>query len=243
MSLKAVTFDFHNTLATCDRWFQHEIRTLVPAVLSRHTMASGHAIEAAILERVVQSYRRLRLDIIEHGHELDALACARLVLDDVGVHMEDASIASAIEHVMRDCLEDSIPVPGVVDTVRSLADSGIRLGVVSAAVYHPFIEWSLQKFGILDAFDVVVSSASAGYYKTRPELYLHTLDQLGVEPRESVHVGDSHRFDVEGARNAGMRTVWFASDIETGNNGAADLTVTSLTGLGPLIIERFGSNP
>lgn len=243
MPLKAVTFDFHNTIATCDRWFQHEIRTLVPSVLACHAESSGYDVDELTHGKAVEIYRRLRLEIIEHGDEIDASGCVRLVLDELGIGIDDSAIDAAIERVMRDCLDDSEPVPGVIDAVRELADSGIRLGVVSAAVYHPFLEWSLEKFGILDAFDVVVTSASAGYYKTRPELYLFTLDRLGVDASESVHVGDSHRFDVEGARNAGMRTVWFCASSGPDSNGSADMTVSRLEGLAPLIVSRFGSGP
>lgn len=241
MPLKAVTFDFHNTLAHCDRWFQHEIRTLVPAVLHWHADSNGQHVGSSTVDLAVEAYRALRLGIIEHGEEMDAAACCQFVLDGLSISIDEPTIRAAIESVMRDCLDDSTPVPGVIETVRTLADANVRLGVISSAVYHPFLEWSLEKFGILDAFDVVVTSASAGYYKTRPELYLHTLHRLGVEAAESVHIGDSHRFDVEGARRAGMRTVWYAPNAEPGGNGVADLTVSDLTGLAPLLFEHFGS--
>jgi HAD superfamily hydrolase (TIGR01509 family) len=242
MPLEAVTFDFHNTLAHCDQWFQHEIRTLVPAVLAWQAQRSGNEISASVLETAVVSYRALRLSIIEHGEEMDATVCACHVLGEMGVPIDEAEINAAIDSIMLDCLETSQPVEGAVEAVRSLADAGVCLGVVSAAVYHPFLEWSLEKFGILDAFDVIVTSASAGYYKTRPELYLHTLQRLGAEAAASVHVGDSHRFDVEGARRAGMRTVWYSPSDEAGQDTLADLTVSDLSGLAPLLLDTFGTD-
>lgn len=240
MPLAAVTFDFHNTLAHCDSWFQHEIRTLVPAILFQRSANAGQTLDPATADRATEAYRTLRRGIIEHGRELDATACAQRVLEELSIHMDDAEVDASVESIMRACLDEAEPVPGAIETVRDLADSGVRLGVISAAVFHPFLEWALDKFGILDAFDVVVTSASAGYYKTRPELYLHTLKRLGADPARSVHIGDSHRFDVEGARRAGMRTVWFDRGSEPSSNGVADLTVRELAGLAPLLFTRFG---
>ena len=86
------------------------------------------------------------------------------------------------------------------------------MGIVSSAVYHPFLEWTLEAFGIRDAFHVVITSASAGFYKSRAELYVHAAELLGATPQRMVHVGDSFRFDVAGASRAGMGTVWLRGD-------------------------------
>jgi HAD superfamily hydrolase (TIGR01509 family) len=102
-------------------------------------------------------------------------------------------------------------MPGAVETVRRLALDGFTLGIVSSAVYPPFLDWTLDAFGIRDAFSSVVTSAGAGYYKSRPEIYRVALDALGATPAETVHVGDSFRFDHLAARSAGLRTVWVAA--------------------------------
>jgi FMN phosphatase YigB (HAD superfamily) len=240
MTLSAVTFDFHNTLAICDDWFELEIRTLVQRVLERQARLSGATVDEALLNNAVQSYRALRRTIIAHGDELDALACSMYVLQDIGVSAREADVADAIEDLMRVALDGSEPVPGSLAAIRTFAEHGIVLGVVSSAVYHPFLEWSLEKFGVLDAFRVIVTSASAGFYKTRPELYWHTLEILGTEPAKSVHIGDSYEYDVVGAARAGMRTVWFARDSPNGVGNDADLTVTTLAGVADLVIAQFG---
>ena len=33
MAIRAVTLDFHNTIARCERWFALEVRELVPEIL------------------------------------------------------------------------------------------------------------------------------------------------------------------------------------------------------------------
>jgi putative hydrolase of the HAD superfamily len=89
-----------------------------------------------------------------------------------------------------------------------------------------------RPFGLRSSFAVVVTSASAGYYKSRPEIYWHAAALLGAAAARTVHVGDSYRFDVAGARRAGMRTVWLRRDPAAvdGDGGPPDLMVESLEG-------------
>lgn len=119
------------------------------------------------------------------------------------------AIDIALDSIMREALAHARPVPGAPETVRALADGGIQLGVVSSAVHHDFLLWSLERFGMLDAFHQVITSASCGFYKSRPEIYWSALQDLGVPPEASLHIGDSLRFDVGGASQAGMCTAWF----------------------------------
>lgn len=233
--LRAVTFDFHNTIAHCDRWFELEVRTLVPALLDWNAARGGGAVTPAMRDDARQRYRELRLEIMEHGNELDAAACARHVLDRmrVPVSMSDADIVRGIDELMADTLPESVPVPGVLEAIRGLRAAGLRLGVISAAVHHGFLEWSLAQFGVRDEFDLVVTTASAGFYKTRPELYLTTVEALGATPAETLHIGDSYRLDVLGAQAAGMHTAWF--DREDAHHGddrsAASFSIQSMADL------------
>jgi FMN phosphatase YigB (HAD superfamily) len=130
-----------------------------------------------------------------------------------------------------------------VDTVRAIRRAGVPVGVVSSAVYHPFLEWTLTAFGIRDQIEAVVTSASAGFYKSRPELYWQAAASLGVAPAHIVHVGDSLRFDVGGASRAGMGTVWLQPNgAPSGGHGfVPDLTVHSLADAAPEILNLLRS--
>ena len=242
MPLRAVTFDFHNTLAECDEWFTIEVRELVPRVLDWIAESGGSPATPEERDTAVQHYRELRLQIMEHGVEQDAYDCTAAVLGLLGRPVDPPAIRSGVDEVMRAALPGSTPVPGVVAAVRDLCEHNIPLAVVSSAVHHDFIEWSLAKFGIPECFAHVVSSASCGYYKSRTEIYEHALERLNVDPSDAVHVGDSHLFDVDTANRAGMRTVWFKrSNADAGGNGA-HLEVKSLEGLAPLILDHFGTD-
>jgi FMN phosphatase YigB (HAD superfamily) len=89
----------------------------------------------------------------------------------------------------------------------------------------------------------VISSARAGYYKSRPEIYEYAMGTLGARAERSVHVGDSFRFDHLAGQRAGLATVWLREhDAEAREDGAApDLELTTLEGAGPGILALFES--
>jgi putative hydrolase of the HAD superfamily len=241
MPLRAVTFDFHNTLAECDEWFQLEVRELVPSLLDWLAARGGAPVTQEDRDEAVRHYRSLRLEIMDHGVERDAYDCAEDVLGLLGHVVDSETVRLGIDDLMRAALAGSAPVSGVIEAVRELCEHGIELAVVSSAVHHDFLEWSLEKFGIRDCFSFVVTSADCGFYKSRTEIYTHTLDRLNVDPADAVHVGDSFRYDVETATRAGMRTVWFSRAEREGNDNGAGLTVTSMAGVAPLILDHFGT--
>jgi FMN phosphatase YigB (HAD superfamily) len=205
----AITFDFHNTIATCDRWFQIEIRHLVSEFLRWDAKTHGVEVSVELCDAADAGYRQLRQAIHVHGHELSAERCIAVVLDKLDMQPSPYRVKEGVEEIMSAALADLQPVPGVIDAVQELAAREIPLAVVSSAVHHDFLEWSLARFGIRDAFQTVVTSASVGYYKSRPEIYWNTLDRIRADHRASIHVGDSRRFDVIGARAAGMGTALY----------------------------------
>jgi len=234
---RAVTFDFHDTIAVAPRWFLLETRALPTAVLTLLSEAGAVSWDTANDIAVTEAYRAMRMDVAATGRERDALTGTQHALHAVGVHLPDATVAPAIDRTMAAALADAHPRPGIQDTVRMLANLGVPLAVISSAVYHPFLEWCLEAWELRDDFIAVVSSASSGYYKSHPGIYHCALAALGRAPQEVIHVGDSYRYDVEVAHALGMQTVWLNLKGEERAENVADLTVPDLIGLAPRLLE------
>ncbi len=239
----AVTLDFHNTIALSDAWFQIEVHDLPGAYLRWRASQNGHTADDALIKQANASYRALRRAIHQHGHELTAEQCLDLVLHHVGLDEPASRIEAGAEAIMRSAMDGIAPVPGVIETIRELRREGVQLGIVSSAVYHPFLLWTLDEFGVRDAFDSIITSASAGFYKSRPEIYWSALDALDANPGQSLHLGDSFRFDVVGARRAGMITAWLkrpgAEPLP--DEPEPELTFQSLVGAAPTLLERLAA--
>ena len=203
-----VTFDFHNTLVRCDAWFDLEVRMLPGRVLDLLEYSNVLARGSVDPIRLESAYRTLRAEIIEHGRELDAVAGTIEAFARVGKSLEPSAIRDHVDSLFRSLVPDSVLVDGANETVSWLAHHGIRVAVISSAVHHDFLEWSLTHHGIRDHLTLINTSASTGYYKSNPEIYRRTFAELGVRPDRVLHVGDSYRFDHIAGLAAGARTVW-----------------------------------
>lgn len=230
-----ITFDFHNTIAHCDPWFELEIRTL-PARVAE-TLAPG-----LDPDRVTTAYQVLRQEVKRTGIEVDAYTGVEAVLRGLGAIVSRDDIDVTVDRLMRQALAHAHAVPGVLAVIDGLVANGFRLGVVSSAVHHDFLEWTLDHIGVMSSFAFVLSSARAGYYKSHPEIYRQALRLGETDARDAVHIGDSLRWDVAGAAAVGLRTVWLD---HRDSNDAPDvlptLTITTFDGALSSILDIAAS--
>jgi HAD superfamily hydrolase (TIGR01509 family) len=220
-----------------------EVRTLPSALLGWRAQQRHGFVSDEIAGEADRRYRALRADIIDHGNELTAEASLEHVFSQMGLTVSRDDIETGIAQLMRAAVAGASPIPGAIETVRELSQTGAPIGIVSSAVYHPFLEWTLEAFGLRDAFQVIVTSASAGFYKSRPEIFLHAAEALGADPGRMVHVGDSLRFDVGGAGRAGMAAVWLrhVGGRHEADAFTPDLTLETLVAAAPRILDVLAS--
>ena len=67
---------------------------------------------------------------------------------------------------------------------------------------------NLEKVGIDDLFDGHINAAMVGAAKPHRSIFDAAVDAGGAQASETLHVGDHPLYDVHGAREAGLRTVW-----------------------------------
>jgi FMN phosphatase YigB (HAD superfamily) len=157
---------------------------------------------------VTEAYRALRKEVIGHGIEVDAVAGVLEAWRRTGVELDARTVAPIVDEMMRALVPSSTLLPGVGKLLSELRTWNLPIGVVSSAVHHSFLEWSLDYHGVRDVFTDVLSSAAAGYYKSRPEIYRIAFDRLGADASCSVHIGDSFTFDHLTAGAVGAQTIW-----------------------------------
>lgn len=121
----------------------------------------------------------------------------------------DRPTEAAVEHVMSGFT--ALPVhPDVADGVRALRAAGYRLVTLSngaAAV----AEQLLERAGLRDQFEALLSVEDAGAWKPVRRAYEHAATQCGVAVDELVLVA-VHPWDIDGAHRAGLRTAWIDRD-------------------------------
>ncbi len=79
--------------------------------------------------------------------------------------------------------------PDTLPTLRALRDRNIPVGVVSDTGFD--FRPAMDRLGLSPLVDVVVMSFQHGVCKPAPRLFLTACEQLGVEPRDTLMVGDN----------------------------------------------------
>jgi HAD superfamily hydrolase (TIGR01549 family) len=234
----AVTFDFHNTLIQCDPWFDLEVAEL-PGQVARMLAVSDAAWQSVADQELKRTYRALRAEIIAHGNELDAVAGVIETFRRLGLEATHEAICEIVDASFRELVSETSVMAGVSETLEYLHERGLVIGVISSAAHHEFLEWALTFHGLRGYLTDVVTSASTGFYKSRPEIYHVACKRLGTTPASTIHIGDSFRFDHLGGRAAGLRTVWIndIGTVATIGEPPPSLEIASLIGAGPKIHE------
>jgi FMN phosphatase YigB (HAD superfamily) len=102
------------------------------------------------------------------------------------------------------------PIAGCRDGLQALADTGVRLGVVSNA--DGIMGQRLAQLEICQVgpgmgveIECVIDSGAVGIMKPDPRIFTAALDVLGVDADRAWYLGDMPAIDVVGARRAGLR--------------------------------------
>lgn len=103
------------------------------------------------------------------------------------------------------------PLPGAREGIAELARDGVRLGVVSNAVFtSATLASELARHDLGRPFALILSSAELGVRKPDPGIFRQALARLGSAAEETWFVGDCFANDVAGAHAAGLQALWLA---------------------------------
>jgi putative hydrolase of the HAD superfamily len=186
--LRTVTLDALGTMVELEPPWEH----LAPAL----------GVEADT--RLIRAVRAEMAYYRDHSHEgrdresLDALRgrCAAVLSEALGREVD-------VETMMR-----AIRFRAYPDALPALAAlRGLGLTLVCVSNWDCSLAEVLERCGLADALDGVVSSAEAGARKPDPAIFTPALELAGCRAGEALHVGDTAGEDVAGARAAGIEAL------------------------------------
>jgi len=117
--------------------------------------------------------------------------------------------------------------------LRGLKEQGYELGIVSNFDSRLFNV--LRGLGLAELFDTVTISSLAHAAKPAPKIFRLALDKHAMDAEDAVHVGDSRRDDVEGARKAGLQAVLIERESQLSSSASNVPTIQSLEQLPALL--------
>lgn len=145
-------------------------------------------------------------------HQLEpTTAYWQALMDLLGIELTPP-VTEAVLQLARDPDYWAVPVGDVHRHLKAIADAFPVVGVVSNS--DGTIEQVLRDARICQVgtgpgveVDVIIDSTVHGVAKPDPAVFGMALDAVGVQPSETIYVGDSVRLDVQSANAAGIHPV------------------------------------
>jgi len=158
--------------------------------------------------------------------EMMAHWSARFPMDGTDtVSLMEEYDARMVETMLRE-----VPLmEGARELIGFFRNKGLPVALATCST-HAHIDAVMEKHGLRDSFDLLVSAASNMQGKPHPEVYLHTAEKLKIDPTHCLAFEDSF-YGLVAAKAARMKVVAMPdrSEYDQERFGAADLKIRSLT--------------
>lgn len=107
----------------------------------------------------------------------------------------------------------------VEDVIRKLFQQGYQLGLISNGK-TPFQQHNFYALGLSEYFSIIVVSEEAGLRKPDPLIFEYACRQLQCKPSDCIFIGDNPIADIQGAKNVGMKTIFFHPTLSLDSQNA-----------------------
>lgn len=210
--IEAVTFDFYETLIhSRDGKGRGDLYQDYLTAQGLHSAPWDHEVLYEVFDYYAGAYNpKLSADDKMRFWE----QFTRRLFELTGVTGEAAHDLEKHAGVIRDIFgpQHFQLYPEVPHVLDKLHGRGLRLGVISN--WQKGLAHFCDELGILTRLEVVISSAEVGVEKPDPTIFQEASRRLRVAPKVILHVGDQLADDVNGAKNAGYRSVWLNREGE-----------------------------
>lgn len=198
--IRAVLFDFYGTLARAVSWGDTHEQVFARHGLPFDTVQWGHNFVGEANdgdEHLAQSVDRDTYVAWEVERLRRRARACGVGPDDLEALVADLHSASKAYTLKA---YDEVP-----DVLQAVRDGGVTVAICSNWDWD--LDRAVAQSGLDRLVDVAVTSAQAGARKPHPRIFWHTLRRCGVEPHETLFVGDTLYADVEGPLALGIPAV------------------------------------
>jgi FMN phosphatase YigB (HAD superfamily) len=242
LAIKAISFDFWNTLFTEQpggfALYQQSRRRLLREAVEAVGEFTDEQLDRACLLEAELHYQIWR----EEHRTIHAAERVGKILTNIEICLPDDVMAKLVSAYEEGILErPPVLIPGARTSIEELGRN-YRLGIISDVGFSPgrVLKELLRREALLEAFDSLVFSDEAGRSKPHRTVFERTARALGANPREIVHIGDLEYTDVVGAKAAGFHAIRFTgvTPMKEDEATVADHVTADLTEV-PRIIEEL----
>lgn len=141
---------------------------------------------------------------LPEGGEIDLLTVMQKITEEFGCAYSAAKFA---EKFREASIKKLRLFDGTNELLATIRRTGGKLYLLSNA-QACFTRGELEKLDLADKFDGIMLSSEIGFKKPSKKFFDIAFEKFGLSPKECVYIGNDLRDDVEGARRAGMRSIY-----------------------------------
>jgi len=182
------------------------------------TLYRDHSLNIRVLPHIIShsrfflSYNKTRKDMHKfsgksnfHTFQMELLA-KRLKCSPEEAELK---VKNTVHDGLKKYFARMKPCSGVVDLIADLKKQGLKIALLSDL--PPSQKGDI--WGIKELCDVMLWTEDAGALKPSAIPFQKMVEQLNVPAEKILYVGNNHKYDVIGAKNAGMKTAWIVNPI------------------------------
>ena len=164
-------------------------------------------------ERLIQEHQQAAQEYLQtarqNGRETHNRFWLSTALFRLGqnIRADDPRISDAIEAYFSAFCDHSCLIP---DTIRmlSILKEHYCLGILSNFTHAPALRKILDDLNLAQYFQALLISDELGYRKPRDSVFKALLKALDVDKDKLIYIGDDPECDIDGAYEAGIRSIW-----------------------------------
>jgi len=236
MPIKAVLFDMFDTLMMIEKnhaFYSPSLRRAYDFLVKKGVTVEFPVFEKAYIEARDALYAEADAKLEEpHFNVRIANALRKLGYS----HGVSSKVVAGATNAFCEGFMNYVRIDAHAKGVLEKLHGRYRLGIVSNFAIPECVLKLLEREGLAGFFDVVVVSGAVNKRKPSAEIFRKALEALGVTAEETVFVGDTVDADIEGPKNAGMKTIFIERRIQEGAEVACPTqTIKTLSDLLPAL--------
>jgi putative hydrolase of the HAD superfamily len=208
--LKAITLDFWNTMYddyNLDKRNQLRMNGIMNTLKQNGFNCSLQQVRNA-MEKMMEHFTTYTKTTL---HEFPSKKQVDFIFRILGFNSNREILNQALKPYDDSALQEPpLLINDVLNTIKKLSEK-YKLAIISNTGKTPgkILRIILKKDGLFDFFSTITFSDEVNYRKPHKRIFEITLHNLGVEPENSLHVGDMYETDIAGAMNTGMNALLF----------------------------------
>ncbi|MFP4588389.1 MAG: HAD family hydrolase [Candidatus Bipolaricaulota bacterium] len=205
IDLSTVIFDLDDTLASYEE--------SVEGALEKAFEESGVGNPPFSADQYREEYARIfDSEIQSRSPSLPFRAKIFLNLAGDQGNLSEEKILDAAQ-IFTQIREDQIKLfPDAQEVLGTLGER-YKLGLLTNGPSD--VQWGkIHALNIKSYFEEIVVSGDYGVSKPHSQIFHHALEKLKTSTRESIYIGNSLKYDIEGAQQVGIYAVWKDNDHE-----------------------------